>query len=515
MSGSVLEIRGLSKTFPGQHALINVDFDVAPGEVHALVGQNGSGKSTLIKILAGYHDPAPGASASVTRQRRGGELTHLRLGDARAAEEAGVRFVHQDLGLVETLGAHENLALGAGFLTNRMGTISWRQEIKRARAALADLGYHIDPRKPVKELSAAERTGIAIARALQNWDRDVELLVLDEPTASLPGPEVERLFDVIRTVKERGVAVVYVSHHLDEVFHIADRVTVLRDGRKIDTVPTSTLDHDKLVELIVGRALYAEFATDLSEGRAGGRKVVLAARGLSSSSLLHLDLDVTEGEIIGVAGITGSGREEVARVLFGALPRTGVVQIGGVHVVGDRPDLSVRAGLAMVPADRKQVGIMPEMAVRENMTLTDLQPYWIQGLLRVRKERSEVSTWLDTLDVRPRQTERLIKTLSGGNQQKVLIAKWLRVKPKVLVLDEPTQGVDVGAKADIHRLVDHAAEAGAAVIVCSTDTEELVRLCHRVVVMQRGVARAVLTGDEITVDRINQLQLQVAQEATA
>lgn len=516
MTESVLEITGLSKTFPGQKALIDVDFEVRAGEVHALVGQNGSGKSTLIKCLAGYHEPDLGATASVWQGGPTGRTeTSFRLGDGRAAEAAGVRFVHQDLALVETLDAVENLALGEGYPT-KARTIDWRQARRQARRELSELGYDFDVTTPIAELTAAERTGVAIARAMHNWENDVELVVLDEPTASMPGPDVERLFDVIRTVRDRGLAVVYVSHHLDEIFHIADRVTVLRDGRKVDTREMSSLEHDGLIELIVGRNLAEEFRTELASDQAVAGEPMLKIDGLVGDSVENLDLEVRPGEIVGVAGITGSGREAIAQLLFGGRRRdAGRVTVDGTDVPTQRPDKAIAAGLGLAPADRKAVGIVPEMTVRENITLPRLGEFFRGLLFRHRAERIDARGWLDELDVQPRQPEREVKNLSGGNQQKVVLAKWLRLKPKVLVLDEPTQGVDVGAKADIHRLIDAAAEEGMAVLVCSTDSEELVRLCSRVVVMQRGRRHAELHGGEITVETLEGLQLQVSQEVEA
>jgi ribose transport system ATP-binding protein len=510
----VLEIKGLSKTFPGQKALIDVDFAVDAGSVHALVGQNGSGKSTLIKCLAGYHTPDPGAQATVWK---GGEVdprpVQFRLGDARAADDSGVRFVHQDLGLVENLGAAENLALGTGYRTS-YGAINWRVQNRVAADALRELGYEFDVRTPVGELTPAERTGLAIARALHDWEANVDLLVLDEPTAALPGADVERLFEVIKTVSARGVAVVYVSHHLDEVFEIADVVTILRDGRKVATRPTGELDHHALIQLIVGSAVDVGSAAALAD-EVQERPVVLSTRGLGGQTLASVDFDVHEGEVLGIAGITGSGREVVARLLFGALGRSGSVDLAGTALPNQRPDVAMEAGMAFVPADRKQTAIIPEMTVRENITITRLSDYFSQLFLARRPERADVREWMDRLDVRPRAPEREIKNLSGGNQQKAVLAKWLRLDPKVLVLDEPTQGVDVGAKADIHRLIDHAAAEGTGVVVCSTDTEELVRVCSRVIVLLRGRELTQLVGSDISVERIEALQLQTTQEATA
>lgn len=504
---TVLAIHGLSKTFPGQRALIEVDFEVRAGEVHALVGQNGSGKSTLIKCLAGYHEPDHGSTARVTHHRRGKSVEEFDLGDGQAAEAAGLRFVHQDLGLVESLNAVENLALGRGYRT-KFGTINWRTHRKETEDELAALGYRFDVRQPVSSLIPSQRTGLAIARALRHWEDDVEVVVLDEPTASLPGDDVDRLFETIRAVTARGVAVVYVSHHLDEIFRIADRVTVLRDGRKVTTTEVSGLDHDGLVELIVGRALAAEFSQELSGVTEGGA-TVLEVTNLSGGLVADVSFSVRAGQVVGIAGITGSGRESIAPLLFGAMRRDGgVVRVGETVLPPQRPDLAVGAGLGLVPADRKRVAIVPEMTVRENITLPRIGDYFKVGFFRYGAERKAADTWMHRLDVQPRHTERAVKNLSGGNQQKAVMARWLRMDPKALVLDEPTQGVDVGAKADIHRLIDKAAEDGAAVVVCSTDTEELVRLCSRVLVLSRGRIKREVSGAEVDRERIEELQLQ-------
>ncbi len=506
MSDTVLEIRGLSKTFPGQRALVDVDFEVRAGEVHALVGQNGSGKSTLIKCLAGYHTPDFGSVARITHHRRGAQVEEFTLGHAEAAARAGIRFVHQDLGLVEGLDAVENLALGRGYRTT-LGSINWRAYRRQTAHELAALGFRFDVRQPVSDLIPSQRTGVAIARALHNWEDDVEIVVMDEPTAALPGDDVERLFETIKHVTSRGVAVVYVSHHLDEIFRIADRVTVLRDGYKVATRAIDGLDHDGLVELIVGQALAEEFSHELSSAVDGG-ETLLRVSGLAGSSVADVSFEVKAGQVVGVAGITGSGREALAGLLFGAHRRErGVVDVAGVAVPSLRPDLAVAAGMGLIPADRKAVAIVADMSVRENVTLPRISDFFRGAWFRHSLERSDVSAWMQKLNVQPRNPEREVKFLSGGNQQKAVIARWLRLAPKVLVLDEPTQGVDVGAKADIHRLIDQAAEQGAAVLVCSTDTEELVRLCSRVLVLARGRVRAEVSGPELDRERLERLQL--------
>ncbi len=496
----VLRIEHLSKTFPGQVALNDVSVDVAPGEVHALVGQNGSGKSTLIKILAGYHQPDQGEGRAWVNG------TELRLGDGQAAIDAGVRFVHQDLGLIGMLDATENLALTAGFLTGAGGRIRWRDEASRTRAALDALGLaHIDIKAPVASLLPSHRTAIAIARALVGWEDGASLLILDEPTATLPGEDVERLFEVVHRLKGQGVSILYVSHHLDEVFELADRVTILRDGERVATLPVDELDHGRLVELIVGHRIDAAPSTDAV---VGGTPLV-SIRGLRGGTVHGIDLDIFHGEIVGVAGVTGSGREHVLGLIAGQAPRAvGDVVLDGTPIANYRPRQAIDAGVAFVPAERAQRGTVAPMNVRENLTITDLSRHVRTGRLRRKSEVGETHEWIERLSIKTSSTEASIGSLSGGNQQKVMFGKALRLAPKLLLLDEPAQGIDVGAKDQLHSLVDQAAAGGVATLIASTDTDELVRLCHRVVVLVDGRITATLTGGDITADRIEHTQLQ-------
>jgi ribose transport system ATP-binding protein len=504
--GELLRIENLSKTFPGQVALSNVTFSVDAGEVHALVGQNGSGKSTLIKVLAGYHQPdANGAQASVN----GSPLT---LGDGAAAAAAGIRFVHQDLGLVGSISAVENLALTAGYKTGFGRRIRWREETELTREALAGLGLtDVDVKAPVSALPPAQRTAVAIARALVGWENGATLLVLDEPTATLPGDDVRRLFEVVHRLRERGVSIIYVSHHLDEVFELADRVTVLRDGQRVTTVPVGHLDHNGLVELIVGHTIEAAHASE-SVGR--DAQGLLKVRGLCGGRVNGIDLDVAAGEIVGLAGITGSGREHVLGLLAGQIPREdGDVWLDGTPIANYAPRQAIDAGLACVPAERGVRGAVGPMTVRENLTLSDVGRHFRGGRLSRRAEVGETRDWIGRLSVKTAGTEALIGSLSGGNQQKVMFGKALRLGPKLLLLDEPTQGIDIGAKEQIHKLVDEAAASGVATLIASTDTDELVRLCHRVVVLANGRVAATLTGDQIATERIEHTQLESSRRA--
>jgi ribose transport system ATP-binding protein len=411
------------------------------------------------------------------------------------------------------LDACDNLAMGHGYERNRSGLISWRREVRLTRKTLKDLGYDIDVRQPTSHLVISERTAIALARALSPRATEPRVLVLDEPTANLPASEIDRLFDVVRSVRNRGVAVLFVSHHLDEVFTLCDTVTVLRDGRHIITRPVEGLDEEALIALMIGRKL--EKYIHAEAAAAPHEKTVLQVRGLQSGVLRGVDFDVQAGEVVGVAGITGSGREEIALALFGGLPRRGEVNIAGTRVEQHRPDKAVSAGLGLVPAERHANAAFLESTLRENVSIVSPGDFVRRGLISRRREGSAVRTWLQKLRVRPPEPERQLATLSGGNQQKVILARWMRQKPAVLVLDEPTQGVDVGAKADIHTLVEEAAAEGAAVLVVSTDHSELTRLAERVLVLRGGRIADELRRPTIDPDRITAATIGAQQGAAA
>jgi ribose transport system ATP-binding protein len=492
----LLEITQLSKTFDSGRALDGADLSVLPAEIHGLVGQNGCGKSTLIKILSGFHEPDPGASC----QFEGGDL---RLGDSVAAEHAGIHFVHQDLGLINELSVVENLALGAGYTTSRVGKIQWKRQLERTKEALRNLGYELDPMAGVASLSPSERVGIAIARALvTNKSNPLRLLVLDEPTAALPPPEVGRLFAVLRRLKKAGVTSLFVSHRLDELFAVTDRVSVFRNGRRVATSATTDLHQDELIEQILGRPLVAPGATGEVSRRGSP---LVQVRGLAGERLKSLDLDVYPGEVLGLVGVTGSGREEVAALLSGATrAHGGSVEFGGTRHAVLNPHRAKKSGIAFLPTERRRSAVLPDGTVRENLTLPALGGLSKACRLSGRLERTEVMSWLRRMQVHPLQSEIPMVNLSGGNQQKVLLARWLRTNPKLLVLDEPTQGVDIGTKSQIYLLLREAAKNGIAVLVCTTDGKEAVELCDRVLVLADGVCRRELSGASLTPSMVDQ-----------
>jgi ribose transport system ATP-binding protein len=485
----ILEVQHLSKTFQGQRALTDVGLALQQGEVHALLGQNGSGKSTLIKILAGYHLPDAG-SASV----RGGKFD---LGSASAAHAAGLRFIHQDLAVIDTFDVVDNLALGEHYSSRWW--LSGRRERRAARATFAAFDINVDVDRPLVSLDPAQRTMTAIVRALHHGNAGDGILVLDEPTASLTETDKEKLFKLIRLVRDRGETVLYVTHRLQEVFEIADRVTVLRNGRVIATQPVAALDHDGLIELIIGRPLEALYP----ETPAPRDDVALELTNIAGGPVRDASLRIHAGEIVGVTGLTGSGVDELLHLVFGSRPRSGGgIEIKGRSYTGASPSAAVRAGMAFAPADRKRLGGMPAWTLRENVTLPRLRASGPQRWLSARAERRDARTWLQRFDVVPDDTDATFSSLSGGNQQKVVLAKWMRSGASLFLLAEPTQGVDIGGKRAIYNALTRVTAGGSAVLMSSSDFEEVCSVCDRVVVMRHGRVGAILENEARTVENV-------------
>jgi ribose transport system ATP-binding protein len=500
-SSTVLEIEHLSKTFPGQRALDDVSLELRAGEVHGLVGQNGAGKSTLIKVLAGFHDPDPGALFRLN----GTPYEPRQWGGARGAP---IGFVHQDLALVPTLSAAENIALTRGFETARGGNISWRLVNERAHDLIEPFGADIDVREPVARLAPAERAIVAMARATQGSLDDTALLVLDEPTAALPAPEVDKLLAAIRRFAAGGGGVLYVSHRLDELFAVAHRVTVLRNGRRVTTEPVASLDHASLVSHMLGEGVRA------SQGPApapAADEPCLRVEGLRGGRVRDVSFSIGPGEVLGVAGIVGSGREHIASLLFGAVkPAAGTIAVDGKPLEPGSPRHSLARGMAFVPADRARDGLVMSHAVRENMLLPRLnrftRPYGVDGS----RERQETHRWIDRLGIDPPDSERSVRLLSGGNQQKVVFARGLGLSPRILVLDEPGQGIDVGARRRILELVAHASRSGVGVVFCTSEIEDMPAVCHRVLVLRDGMVARELSGSAISEHSVLEASLGVA-----
>jgi len=492
VTSPALELRHLSKAFQGQWALRDVSLELRAGEVHALLGPNGCGKSTLIKILAGYHTAEPGAESQLFGQE-------FELGSHTSAHP--LRFIHQDLGLVGQMDAVDNLALGGSYA--RKWWLSDRAERRAAQEKLAMLGIDFDVSAPVASLSQAVQTMLALVRAAGDGIGSSGLLVLDEPTASLPSHEVGVLFELIRDFRRQGGTVLYVTHRLAEVFHVADRVTVLRDGRNVATADVVDLDHDSLVELIVGKQLATMAAADQyppdTSGTAG-----IEIKNLVGAGVHGVDLTVRKGEIVGVTGLVGSGYEDLLRFVFtGTDERTsGGVFIDGMPLSTSGSWASIAEGVAFAPADRKHLSTITSWTVRDNLTLPALRPRkWFRWLSK-RDEDREALAWMERLEVVPLNPDLPMGTLSGGNQQKAVLARWLRCGASVFLLEEPTNGVDVGARRSIYDALRNVAAAGATVLLTSQDAEELCAVCDRVVVLRDGQLGAELRGADLTPDRI-------------
>ncbi|HEY6015939.1 MAG TPA: sugar ABC transporter ATP-binding protein [Gaiellaceae bacterium] len=487
----LLRARAISKSFGGTRALIGVDLDLRPGEVHALIGQNGSGKSTLIKILSGFHAPDEGEvevdGAQVHLPLRPGDPERLRLS-----------FLHQESCVAERMSVLENLRLGR-YQTTWYGRLAWRRERERVRELLGTMSLDLEPDLPMRRVPQAERALIGFVRAAQDIHDRGGVLILDEPTESLPAPAVERLFEAIRVVARRGSAVLFVSHRLEEVLEISDRISVIRDGRLAGTLTREQATEARLIELMLGRELGQLYPSRVEhEG-----EVVLQVRGLGGAIAQDVDLDVHRGEIVGLTGLVGMGHDEVPYLVFGARTKT-----GGTVAVDDRtlaeptPEAMRRAGVALLPADRARASGVGSASVLENMTLPVLDSFFARGRIRRGAERARVLQLLAQFDVTPRDPDARFGALSGGNQQKALLGKWLQVRPSVLLLHEPTQGVDIGSRKEIFRIIREVAALGAAVVIASSEYEDLAHLCNRVVVMRRGRVVTELSGDDLTSERI-------------
>jgi ribose transport system ATP-binding protein len=484
----VLRIDGLSKSFGATRALIDASLDIRPGEIHALVGQNGSGKSTLIKTLAGYHTPDSGSRA---------ELDGAPF-DLGHAVPDGLRFVHQDLGLVLELNAMDNLALHGGFARGAVGRVRWREQEEETYRVLARFGVDLDIHRPLASATPVERTVVAIAAALQGWQGGHGVLVLDEPTAVLPHDEVERLFAMVREVRSAGTSVLYVSHRLDEIFELADRVTVLRGGRVIATHSVADIDAAGLASEMVGEEVDPDYRAPVAARP--DAPVVLEARDIQGRWLRGVDLDVHRGEILGIAGLAGAGVLELPYVIAGCAEHavTGRLRLPERSAewsdAADARDLDI----PLVPADRGREGIVAEFAVSENLSLSILGNLGRRGKLDRRAEANLVEEWTQRLGVVTAGPGAPISTLSGGNQQKVVVARCLVRDPALLVLCEPTAGVDIGTRVAIYDLIAELSRNGLTVVLSSSDAGDVLAMCTRVVVLRGGRVAAELGGDGLT-----------------
>ena len=499
-AGPVIQVKGLTKTFGGSSALDGVELTIFPGEIHGLLGENGSGKSTLIKVLAGYHAPEGG-----TLVVNGREVDlPLTPGQPR---ELGFEFVHQDLGLVPSMSVAENLFLASIAHPQNKLFVSWRRLELQTRAACRRYNLDLDPRMLVEDLRPVERAMLAIVRALEALENapgrtGATLLVLDEPTVFLPEHEVAVLFDFVREVVRGQSSVLFVSHDLDEVMQITDRITVLRDGKVSGAVTTAETSPHELVELIVGHKVKAIDPVDRQKVQSGA--LALEARGLTTSALRDVSFDLHAGEVLGLAGLVGSGYEDIVYALFGAIP----VEKGQILLEEDEfdasamtPSRAMARGMALVPGDRQRLGSVPTLSISENMNLLVLERYFRAFVLRQRDLMANARSLMGTFDVRPSDPDLDFGSFSGGNQQKALLAKWLQTDPRILLLHEPTQGVDVGARQQIWAAI-RSSTATNSTICASSDYEQLATICDRVAIISRGSLIGILSGADVTKERI-------------
>ena len=488
----MLEVRGIDKSFPGVRALGEVDLTLHKGKVLALIGENGAGKSTLMKILAGVQPPDAGEILL------DGEPVVIE--STRAALDLGIALIHQELNLATNLSVGANVFLGREPL--RSGLIDDGRIREESRKYLEMVGLEVDPATLVGDLTIGRQQMVEIAKALSI---DARILIMDEPTSSLSQAETDYLFKVIKDLRERGVSIIYISHRLGEVEELADYVTVLRDGENAGELAREEVTHDAMVRLMVGRDLtghYVRSERDLGE-------TVLEARDLCSPAHpeYSLNFSVKAGEIVGVAGLVGAGRTEMLATLFGVTPSLGgSLQVGGEEIVSDSPFAAIRAGLALAPEDRKLQGLVIEMTVRENLSLAtlrrDQRPV---GFLDFAKERAISEEMVERMRVKTPSDGQVVRYLSGGNQQKVVLGKWLAMKPKLLLLDEPTRGIDVGAKREIYALMEELASSGVAILFASSEMEEILGMADRAIVMHEGRITGELSREELTEENVMQL----------
>jgi ribose transport system ATP-binding protein len=508
----VIEIRNLSKQFGGVKALDNVDLTVSRQEIHGLLGQNGSGKSTLIKVLAGFTEPEPGASLTIN-----GRATALPIPPG-GFRQHGISFVHQHLGLIPSLTVLDNL-IASDLATESRWRIDWRKEAARAEELFARYHLAIAPRAPVSRLSPVQRALLAIVRAFDQLQRtrlhdSPGLLVLDEPTPFLPANDVEQLFRLVRDIVAQGASVVFVSHDIDEVMQITDRATVLRDGRVAGSFETRNVTKDQIVEMIVGRRV------DLEHARASGvtqREPAVSISGLCGGTVDRFTVTLGKGEVVGLTGLIGSGYDEVVYLAYGATQAdAGVLAIGADRFALSEmsPSKAIDAGCVLIPGDRQNAGAVGSITLLENISLPVLSSITHEWSIRDAVLKKNAAQLAQRFDIRPRDPSLPFAALSGGNQQKVLLAKWLQIRPRLILLDEPTQGVDVGAREQVFDAIRSATQMNACVLCASSDYEQLAAICDRVLVFNRGKVVTELAGEHISKSSIAQACYKAAEAET-
>jgi len=493
----VLNMQGISKTFSSVTVLNNVKIELFPGEVHALMGENGAGKSTFMKILAGIHQP----------DQNGGEIYYkgqpVLWKDPIDARNKGISVIHQELNLSPNLTISENILMGTKFPRNRFGMVKWDEVHERAQKVLDSMGSKLNPRQLVSTLSVAQQQMVEIARALSF---KAEVLIMDEPTASLTDKEITKLFEIIHDLKKQGVAIVYISHRMEEIFEISNRFTVLRDGEWIASGPIEETDPDHLVKLMVGRDLKDLFnRTKVSNTSSQKNDIpVLELKNVSDKKLVkNVSFKVYPGEIVGLAGLVGAGRTELVRTIFGASELTsGEIYVDGHSVNINSPIDAIANGIAHVPESRKEQGLFLSMSVKENILMAELKSHSKSGVVNWKDVNATADRYIKDLSIKIATPEQPVSNLSGGNQQKTVIARWLSISPKVLLLDEPTRGVDIGAKTEIHKIVSKLADEGLAVLMISSELPEVLGISDRILVMSEGRLTGELSSEEATQEKI-------------
>lgn len=494
----VLNMEGISKTFSGVTVLNNVKIELYPGEVHALMGENGAGKSTFMKILAGIYTPDNNGGKIYFK----GQPTLWK--DPVDARNKGINVIHQELSLSPNLSISENILMGSTFPRNRLGMVKWGEVHKSAQKVLDSMGSNLDPRQLVSTLSVAQQQMVEIARALSF---KAEVLIMDEPTASLTDKEIMKLFDIIEDLKKQGVAIVYISHRMEEIFTISNRFTVLRDGEWIASGPIEETNPDHLVKLMVGRDLKDLFNRDKSSDLkklSNSSSPVLELKNVSDKTIVkNVSFKIYPGEIIGLAGLVGAGRTELVRALFGASELvSGEIFVDGKSVKIQSPIDAMANGIAHVPESRKEQGLFLSMSVKENILMAELKKHTKAGIVSWKEVNATADRYIKELNIKIASPEQRVSNLSGGNQQKVVIARWLSIAPKVLLLDEPTRGVDIGAKTEIHKIVSKLAENGLAVLMISSELPEVLGVSDRILVMCEGRLTGELSREEATQEKI-------------
>ncbi|RJO70772.1 sugar ABC transporter ATP-binding protein [Nocardia panacis] len=494
----LLRLEGIGKSFPGVVALDGVDFDLRRGEVHVLLGENGAGKSTLIKMLSGAHRPDRGRILV--------DGTEVRINAARDAERLGIATIYQEFTLVPELTVAENIFLGRQ--PRRFGMIDRKRMRAEAAELLERVGVPVSPDTKVRDLGIARLQMVEIAKALSLRAR---VLIMDEPTAVLTPEEVDKLFVIVRGLRAEGVGIVFITHHLDEIAALGDRVTVLRDGRSVGRTPAST-PADELVRMMVGRSIEQQYPRERAETGAA----LLVIEGLTRAGVFaEVDFEVRSGEVVGIAGLVGAGRTEVVRAVFGADPYdAGTVRVAGARLRRNDVHAAVAAGIGLIPEDRKGQGLLLDASVEENLGLVTLRSAARGGFVDRAGQRAAAGEVAARLGVRMAGLDQQVRTLSGGNQQKVVLGKWLLAESKVLILDEPTRGIDVGAKVEIYRLINELTAAGAAVVMISSDLPEVLGMSDRILVMARGRIVGELAAADATQDAVMALAVGSPTQTT-